>query len=130
MVTELIKLKVKKEFAKGIESEVIINSFILSCEKLDASIFEPLIDEDQFEDIDKYRFLHSLKEIFDYWKGEGFTKTEMKKGTCGLCHRGEMVYEFYVNKSKIAFAYIIHQNNNELKDIFICNGSSGRISSC
>ncbi len=131
MVTELIKLKVKKESATGTESERIIKYFVESCKRLDASIFEPLISEEQmFESLDKYRFLQSLKDKFDFWKNEGFTRTEMKEGTCGMCHYGEMVYEFYVNDSKIAFAYIIHNNNNnELEDIFICNGASG-YSSC
>ena len=63
---ELIKLKVKEVAAKGDTAKRIIDSFIESCIKLDASIIEPLILEEQyFDDLDKYRFLAFLKGQFD-----------------------------------------------------------------
>ena len=59
----------KKKRFEDQEGHKIKNRFIRSCLELDASIFEPLIKEDQyFQDLDKYRFLASLKEEFSSWK--------------------------------------------------------------
>src|SRR5690606_27758679 len=65
-IDELIKLKVKSES----NSQYIKETFLKACKNLDASMFEPLIDEDQyFENLNKYKFLLSMKEQFDYLKG-------------------------------------------------------------
>lgn len=67
-LNDLIKLKAKPES----DSAYIKETFLKACQKLDASIFEPLIDEDEyFEELDKYRFLQSMKSQFDYLKGLG-----------------------------------------------------------
>lgn len=126
METELIKLKVKRDASIGENALKIKNTFIGACELLDASIFEPLIEEEQyFQDLDKYRFLQSLKDEFDSWREKGFTKTTMIQGSCEGCHCGDKVYQFYTNKLTPAFAYIIHEKNNEIEDVFMCNLSSG-----
>ena len=55
METTLIKLQIKKEAASGKLSDEITSKFIEACIKLDASIFEPLVNEEQyFQDLDKY----------------------------------------------------------------------------
>lgn len=121
---ELIKLKIKPKS----NSQYIKEMFLKACQNLDASIFEPLIDEDQyFEELDKYRFLHSMKEQFDFLKENGVEKVEMVMGTCKMCFVGERVYEFYKesNKGKPAFAYNIQEDNGNIKDIFRCNYSDG-----
>jgi len=126
MYEELIKLKVKKESSSGLFAKKIKDTFIKSCVSLDASIFEPLISENQyFQDLDKYRFLHSLQKEFNSWKEKGFTKTTMIKGTCNGCHLGHNSYQFYTNKLTPAFAYIIHEENDKIIDVFMCNLSSG-----
>ncbi len=127
MAIELIKLKVKKEASIGKPAQKIINKFIEACLALDCSIIEPMINEDQFfEDIDKYRFLASLKQQFDWAISRGAKDVIMKKGKCRLCSIGHSTYEFYSNQNTHEFAYIINTKNDEVKDIFLCNMSSGR----
>ena len=66
MSTEIVKLKIKQENQTLRKDKEIEDKFIEACMKLDETIFEPLIDEDQyFEDLDKYRFLQTMKNVFD-----------------------------------------------------------------
>lgn len=124
--SELIKLRVKENSTSGNEALKIKTTFIDACLSLDTTIFEPLIDDDQyFQDLDKYRFLQSLKEEFDSWKAKGFKVTKMIEGHCKGCHCGDKVYQFYTNALTPAFAYNIQEDTNEIKDIFMCNLSSG-----
>lgn len=128
MNSELIILKTKQEPTLKDNSRLIKETFLKACLKLDASIFEPLIDEDQyFEELDKYRFLHSMKNQFDYLKGEGVSKVELVMGKCNWCFKGERVFEFYIepNVGKPAFAYNIQERDGEVKDIFRCNDTTG-----
>ncbi len=128
METELIKLKVKKQSSQGANSLHIKETFIKACEQLDASIFEPLVEDDQyFQDLDKYRFLQSMKSQFDYLKGTGIKRVELVMGICKMCFKGDNVYEFYIEpkKGKPAFAYNIQEENGKIKDIFRCNYSDG-----
>jgi hypothetical protein len=128
MQTQLIKLKVKNVPETNSESTFIKETFLKACQNLDASIFEPLIGEDEyFQEKDKYRFLHSMKEQFDYLKDLGVKKVHIVIGTCKMCYTGEKVYEFYVEpkKGKPAFAYNIQEKNGNIKDIFRCNYSDG-----
>lgn len=123
-IYELIKLKIKEDS----NSHFIKETFLKACQSLDASIFEPLILEDQyFEDLDKYRFLQSMKTQFDYLKGNKVKEVQLVLGTCKMCFTGERIYEFYVEpkKGKPAFAYNIQEVNGEIKDIFRCNYSDG-----
>ncbi|MDO6602000.1 hypothetical protein [Arenibacter palladensis] len=123
---ELIKLKVKQVAGKGETAKMIVYSFIQACTNLDASILEPLINEDQlFDDLDKYRFLDFLKGQFDYAKELGLKETIMRRGKCQMCVIGHPSYEFYSEDGKIRFAYIIEEKEGEVKNIFNCNASSG-----
>ena len=66
---EVIKLKLSQKAIEQNYSKEIAGKFIESCLKLDASIFEPLIEEDEyFQDLDKYRFLDSMKKVFQPFK--------------------------------------------------------------
>ena len=126
MSTELIKLKVRKKSSSGKQAQKIIDKFIEACKKLDASIIEPLILEEQyFDDLDKYRFLAFLKEQFDYARSIGLSETIVGKGKCEMCVIGHPSYEFYGEDGKMRFAYIIEQKGGEVKNIFNCNASSG-----
>ena len=127
METELIKLKVKEASFTEVKSTIIKDTFIKSCKKLDASIFEPLIDEEYFEDLDKYRFLHEMQSRFDVLKSEGVKEVQLVMGKCEMCFRGAVVYEFYVqpNIGSPAFSYNIQEKDGVIKDIFRCNFSSG-----
>ncbi len=128
MQTELIKLKVKKEASFGIGANTIKQIFIESCLRLDASIFEPLINEDIFfKNKDKYRFLASLQKEFNSWKSKKVTKTHLIEGKCNGCHLGHKVYQFYTHELPLrcTFSYIIHEEQNQIADIFMCNSSDG-----
>ena len=128
MRNELIKLRIKEAASGGYLAHFIIQKFVESCVKLDASIFEPLIQEEQyFQNVNKYLFLHSLKKEFDRVKESGLTETTYIKGKCRGCYNGELNYEFYGDSNKPEFAYIIHKEQGGIKDIFICNFSSGHL---
>lgn len=123
---ELIKLKIKSEATTGEPAQKITSHFLKACLALDCSVLEPMIDEDQyFEELDKYRFLASLKQQFDWAIARGATNITMKQGKCGMCVLGHTTYEFYGSKVKPEFAYIINTNKKGIIDIFLCNGSSG-----
>lgn len=127
MTNELIKLKVKAKASKGKEAEDIETYFISACQSLDASIFEPFIEEDQyFEEMDKYRFLASLKQQFDWAKKRGSTTTNVVPGRCQMCQMGASVKEFYGEKNTVEFAYAINKEEGQIVDIFLCNYSTGR----
>lgn len=123
---ELIKLKIKRQAVKDGNSQLIIDSFKEACVKLDTSIIEPLLNEDQyFEEKDKFRFLAFLNSQFDYAKSIGNDRTTMRYGKCGLCELGHITHEWFGADGKILFAYIIQQKDGEIQDIFNCNASSG-----
>ena len=116
---ELIKLKVRKESSQGDSADLIIQKFKESCINLDASIFESLIKVDQyFDDLDKFRFLQSLKNEFDRVKAKGITTTTtLKEGECLMCFRGSPNFEFYGKDTKPEFAYIIHKEEGIIINI-------------
>jgi hypothetical protein len=125
MQSKIIKLKIKENSSKGAKSKFIKEIFLKSCRELDPSIFEPLIDEEQyFQDIDKYRFLQSLKMAFEKVKAKRVNKTIMLKGKCELCFIGHTTYQFYSNNLECPeFTYLILEEDNAIKDIFACNSS-------
>jgi len=48
-------------------SQLVIDKFINACVNLDASIFEPYMNEDDvFNSLGKYEFLSELKDLFEY----------------------------------------------------------------
>jgi hypothetical protein len=123
-IEEFMKLKIKYDT----NSQFIKETFLKACKQLDASIFEPFIDEDQyFEGLDKYRFLDEMKRRFDVLKAEGVKEVELVMGRCEMCFRGAVVYEFYVqpNIGIPVFSYNIQEKNGVIKNIFRCNLSSG-----
>ena len=96
---EIIKLRVKKKASIGETAQRITEKFIEACLAMDASIFEPMIEEDQyFEELDKYRFLASLKQQFDWAIARGAKDISMKRGRCELCVIGHSTYEFYARQ--------------------------------
>jgi hypothetical protein len=123
----LIKLKLTEQAKESNKSQLVMETFIDSCIKLDASIFEPLIDEDQlFQDLDKYSFLQSLKNLFDSLKTKNIANTELKLAKCQGCQRGHITHEFYAN-GHFQFAYILFKEKDVLIDIFRCNFSTNEL---
>jgi len=121
-----IKLTLKPEASSGTISEIIISNFVRACEQLDASLFEPFIDDDQyFQDLDKYRFLQAMKDEFEIAKNRGAAKMKLKMGTCMGCTSGHPTHEFWDQEGKFMFAYIVEREGEIVKDIFVCNMSKG-----
>lgn len=126
---ELIKLKTK-EGTTTTDSDRIEQTFINACLELNVSLFEPMVAENTyFEDKDKYRFLQSLKELFENVEGQTLS---LKYGTCGLCRRGCKTYGFHSSEkvhgytiNRIEFAYMIEKKDGHITDIYKCNDSSG-----
>ena len=126
MQQEITKLKLTNHSRSEKKTDIVVATFIDACEKLDASVFEPLIEEDQmFEDLDKYRFLESLKNVFDRAKANKSSSVTLRKGACKGCQKGHDTHEFF-SKNGFEFAYILERDaNGELEDIFECAMSSG-----
>lgn len=88
---------IKKE--NKTHSQLVIDKFIESCLHLDASIFEPYMSEDDvFEDLEKYKFLAELKDLFDYsrLKTDYDFKVSMSNEKCMRCEKGKPVVNFEV----------------------------------
>ena len=124
---ELIKLKFKTEVPTTRHNELKLK-FIEACEKLDASIFEPYIDEDiYFQNLDKYRFLDSIKFIFDKCKSKEITTLKAREGSCKLCHQGCANVEFHTLDGQFMFAYYFNEENEIINDLYICNVSHSKV---
>ena len=132
MIAETIHLITSDLFQKEAssnQSKRIVDAFIESCKALDASIFEPYMEENNvFEDKNKYLFLASMKFLFDSYKDKkpiSFSVT-VDDGTCKGCIYGNAVKVFSIKGwGRVIFngefAYVIEMENGILKDIFRCN---------
>jgi hypothetical protein len=95
-------LKTYKSFVERIDlikSKRVIDKFIESCLHLDASLFEPFMEEeDVFETKEKYRFLTDLKRLLD--KGTSLSKgnfrVNIEDRTCKWSSLGRTVKHFEV----------------------------------
>ena len=118
-----------QQVAQGNQSEKIVDTFIESCKALDASIFEPYMEENNvFEDKNKYLFLAGMKALFDSYKDKKalFFNVNVEDGTCKGCNYGKAVKAFSVKGwgrviFKDQFAYVIEMENGILRDIYRCN---------
>ena len=131
MVATTIHLTTSDSFQQQAQpghSQTIIDAFIASCKALDASIFEPFMEEDNvFEDKNKYLFLASLKTLFDRYKSIEHLCSDvyLQDGICSGCQFGKTVKLFSVVLSgrkifKDQFAYVIEKKNGILIDIYRC----------
>ena len=128
MQTEL-RIKVKTRLSSdGTGSNIIISKFHEACEKLDASIFEPFIKEDDvFEDVGKWEFLKNLKETFELVQLDlGIPALSRQMGHCTHCHPEAAVTEYADPLTgKIHFAYFFEVKEGQLTDVYSCVASSG-----
>ncbi len=132
MIKEVIHLTTRDLFQKEApsnQSERIVNAFIESCKALDASIFEPYMEEiNVFENKNKYLFLASIKALFDSYKDKKalFLNVTVDEGTCKGCKYGKAIKAFTIKSwgrviSKDQFAYVIEVEKGILRDIYRCN---------
>ncbi len=114
-------------------SQIIINKFVESCLKLDVSIFEPYMHEDDvFEDKEKYSFLAQLHRMFDEFARDtldDFT-VSIKETVCNGCLKGQPVKHFKVSNNATKkpldeFAFMIEVEKGILKDIYRCYDFKG-----
>ena len=103
METTAIHLTTSESFQKEApinQSERIVDAFIESCKALDASIFEPFMEENNvFETKNKYLFLASLKALFDTFKNDKPLSIDIvvNDGICNGCKYSKSVKIFSVN---------------------------------
>jgi|CXWL01.1.fsa_nt_gi hypothetical protein len=134
-------LKTKEVFVEKNDisySDELIECFVKACTNLDVAIFEPLMHEDDvFEDKDKYRFLSSLKILFEEYRNENTVsfKVYALNDVCNGCKLGKPVKSFKIfamKKDPITqerlfcrgqFAFLIELENGILNDIYRCNRS-------
>ena len=108
-------------------SQLIIEKFKESCLKLDASIFEPFMEDDTiFEDKEKYVFLADMKKIFDLSRLKAGRKFDVRMSyeKCLGCSAGQPVHRFDVYKNDVMiddFGFLMSLENRTLKDIYQCS---------
>lgn len=126
-----LHLKVTSKFIKNQNidySQNIIDKFIESCLKLDASIFEPYMNEDDvFEDKEKYIFLSQMHSMFSEFARDTLDdfKVEVINTVCKGCVKGEPAKHFKVTNNATKkpldeFAFMIEVEKGILKDIYRC----------
>lgn len=141
MLETLPHLKTKEVFLEKKDisySNELVECFVKACTNLDAAIFEPLMQEDDvFEDKDKYRFLSSLKILFEEYRNENTVSFQVYvlNDVCNGCNLGKPVKSFKVfalKKHPITqehifcrgqFAFLIEFENGILNDIYRCHMS-------
>ena len=110
-------------------SQLVVDKFIESCLHLDASIFEPYMEEDDvFEELEKYKFLAELKDLFEYsrLKTDYDFTVSMSNEKCMGCASGKPVVNFevrFANSKLLAgdFGFLIDKENDILKNIYRCH---------
>ena len=114
-------------------SQIIIDKFIECCLKLDASIFEPYMHEDDvFEDKEKYIFLAQLHGMFDEFARDTLDdfSVAIKDTFCKGCLQGQPVKHFKVTNNLTGkpldeFAFMIEVQDGVLKDVYRCYDYKG-----
>lgn len=125
-MTEVTKLRLKTKKLSINKQNEIVDAFINACVRMDPSIFEPLMHEDQlFEDKTKWVFMTDLRNKLWSKSLENSNKLSVRTGQCEGCSCGQETLEFYDEKGKFHFAYLIEKEKGEVKDIFECFMSSG-----
>ncbi len=138
MISEVIHLTTSESFQKEAptnQSERIVDAFLESCKALDASIFEPFMEEENvFQNKNKYLFLASMKALFDSYMDNKalFFNVTVVDGTCKGCKYGKAIKAFSVKGwgrtiFNDKFAYVIEMEKGILKDIFRCNYFSSKL---
>ena len=132
MEKELITLKTTvgfREKSTVSNSKLVIDKFIEACLHLDASIFEPFMNEDDvFQEKDKYRFLAELYRIFDDYEHAtvGDFYVDRKTTICNGCNKGNTVAHFSVYNGTSGeyvgeFGFGFEFKGNILSDISRCH---------
>jgi hypothetical protein len=109
------------------KTDLVVTKFVQSCVELNASVFEPFIEEDAFfEDKYKNRFLADLKDLFQLSKNKARFETIVKQttGNCLGCVYGHEIKRFDVyegNELRFDFGFLISVQNGILVDIYRCN---------
>lgn len=104
------------------KKELIIESF----QKMDSAMLEILLDDNKtYQDAAKDMFLEKLNKAFSEFKEKGDTFLFSYKGFCNSneCNnKGCSGYSFVGNNSKNYIDFIFQETENEINDIFHCNG--------
>ena len=99
---------------------------IESLQKMDSNMLDVLLDDSlTYQNATKEIFLEKINEAFLELKSHGDTFLSANKGTCNsrLCNnKGCKGYSFVGNNSKRHIDLIFEEFNEEVKDIYHCNG--------
>lgn len=126
VMNELIKLKFKQGTISQKKTNEVVDAFIDACCRLEPSIFEPYMnEEDVFEDKDKWRFMTDFRDRL--WKidPQHTERLQVRLGNCKGCQCGAETHEFFDDKGRFYFAYLIEKEDGQVKDIYYCFWSSG-----
>ena len=119
---------------------LIIDKFVESCERMNAAILEPYLDENSlYNGICKYSFLSHLHELFIKVKNDEVMQLVMVAKYCSVCHPNKKVLEFYSKENKVeyyrysssikklrpVFAFAIFNDSKGKFDVELCNNSWG-----
>lgn len=129
---ETLPLNTTAEFIqiqKPKNSQIVMDKFIECCVKLDASIFEPYMQEEEmFDNKSKSQFLTELKELFENKakKAKNAIKVSITNEICRRCKSGHRVHNFELREGENnvpfnEFGFRIETDNGVLKDIQRCN---------
>lgn len=128
MMKELIKLKLKTDCISDSKSNEIVDAFINACCRLDPSLFEPYMDEeDVFEDKDKWEFMTDFRNKLWNLENVPGEKLYVQLGRClgCKCSTKDETHEFYDINGKFYFAYLFEKKDGDVTDIYECYISSG-----
>ena len=112
-------------------TDVLHQKFIEAAMSLDTSIVEPFIPENmQLQDLDKYRFLASLRKHFEEIEKRHPEDWRVEKVdyTCKHCNHGKPLasFEVYAGANSMSYSkfgyYIDTDKDGETKDIYVCKG--------
>jgi len=104
------------------KKELIIKSF----QNMDLDMLVILLDENKtYQDATKEIFIEKLEIVFSHFKKKGDTLLFPYKGSCNsdeCTNKGCSGYSFVGNNSKNHIDLIFQESNDDIEDIFHCNG--------
>lgn len=122
------KIIFKKRLQESIDSSSSkwIKEFIDSINSINVSEIEKLIEDERIiNDQTKWEFLAYVRDRFYHLKANGNTELTMQMGKCMKCDLGCPVHIFKGLAKTDWIAFNIKEENGFLKDITICNLTSG-----
>lgn len=101
-----------------LERENIVANLIKSCETLDETKLETVIqDNTSFETKEQLLFLTAMKTVFKHLRGEVITTLTTDVSFCNLCFFKEEIVTFFCRSGKARFTLLFNTDEGYVKDI-------------